>query len=85
MAATATLPRSAGNGVALIVIALDAAIGLLAALEKALARPQAQAAAPAAAISKQQAQDLGMWQLYRMTGSGDSVSPRVCAYLRNKA
>jgi hypothetical protein len=75
MAATATVPRSAGNGTALVVVALNAGIRLLAALEKAMPRGR-RAAAPTPAKS-------GLRELYRLAGSSDSVSPRVADYLRD--
>lgn len=81
MTATATVPRSAGNGAALVVVALGAAISALESLEKSLFRAR-PAAAPAAPLAAPSGKD-GLWQLYRLTGSSDSVSPRAAAYLRD--
>ncbi|HEY8606084.1 MAG TPA: hypothetical protein VIM12_03080 [Noviherbaspirillum sp.] len=77
MIASATVPRSAGNGAALIVVALNAAINLLAAVEKQMLKVRV-APSPAAAVRDRRD---GIWHLYRIVGGSDSVAPEVSEYL----
>jgi hypothetical protein len=75
--ATASLPRTAGNGAALVVVAADFVIGLL---EKAMA-PKAKSAPQVIAAEK--ADTVNIWQLYRLTAGSDSVNQKTVAKLHD--
>lgn len=88
---TATLPRSAGNGAALVVVVTDLLINLFDGAAEKFSRPAAPkmavpampmvAAAPLPAASARAAKP-GLWQLYRMAGGSDSVNPKILGALR---
>lgn len=70
-AAISTLPRSAGNGAALIVVAADFIYKLFA--PAAPAKVQAQAKATVAGPS--------VWKLYRMSAGSESINRKIAAKL----
>lgn len=80
--AFASLPRSAGNGAALVVVVADFLIGLFA-TNKAQAAPRAKVTAHAYTADK--ADTGNVWQLYRLGAGSDSVSPQALAKLQKLA
>lgn len=86
-ASIATLPRSGGNGAALVVIVADLLMGLYSSLTKKVASQgmvQVQAKVAPVAITGKPANELSLWQLYRLTVGYDSISPKVAAKLRKE-
>lgn len=79
-AAIASVPRSAGNGAALVVVVAHLVLDLL---EKFMAKPQAQPVAQA--VAAEEASVPSMWTLYRLAGGSDSVNAKVVAQVRAHA
>lgn len=89
-ASIATLPRSAGNGAALVMVVADLVMDFYAkATEKAapqtavsqIVLPQEAESVKAASVST--ADGIDLWQLYRLGVSSDSVNPKVIAELQS--
>lgn len=77
---TASVPRNAGNGTALIVVVADFVVDLFG---KAAVVRKAKAAPKVVAVEKEH--DLDVWQLYRLSAGSDSVNPKTGAKLREMA